>query len=532
MYWHLDTSCTLTCCVHQVFFTKVPPTVTSHQLIQLFTACGEVLHVELFTPWPGAKISKGCGLVEFAHNDAASAAVHSLHQAFTWPHSHSPLVVEWVDSRRQQANRATKLNKAAAAAAAAVQEHPMRRALAVSMEKDTAAISSAMFGAGGQYSSTVPLQQYNSRRASMPPLQQGWAQQAMALGPQAVHMQQQLQQAGMLQTSQGLIATDPAWQYRQLQQQQQTAADANAAASSLYYQRQLQHSNSGGSGTYSYDTSGSLAMTIASTISNGSTVMTVSQNDLSSSSLAACPVSSATAAGLNRSDIYSTSVSSPITSETALAMTAAAMGVGRMDPSWQQLQQNMMMLQPLANPADDQTSGQTLLVPNTTSGLVQERQLAAAAAAAQLPMSVGVTTAMYTGASGLTAAEAKMLLQQQSQYHTGYASLANASSGPLQQQWWAQQPQLPQQMQKDESSVIIVPLSMRQLQVMSGILPEVPRMTGAQACLTAGGGGGSVQLMLTGRMSDVQSGYSVVSMLLAKMGVEEPLMPAMAQRTG
>lgn len=80
--------------------------------------------------------------------------------------------------------------------------------------------------------------------------------------------------------------------------------------------------------------------------------------------------------------------------------------------------------------------------------------------------------------------------------------------------------------------MIIVPLTMRQLQVMSGILPEVPRATGAQACLTASGGDGSVQLMLTGRMSDVQSGYSVVSMLLAKMGIEEPLMPAMAQRTG
>eukprot|EP00775_Hariotina_reticulata_P011197 gene11197-11347_t len=98
-----------------VFFTKVPPTVTAHQLIQLFTSCGEVIHLELFTPWPGAKISKGCGLVEFASADAASAAVHSLHQAFTWPHSHSPLVVEWVDSNRQAANRASKARSASGA---------------------------------------------------------------------------------------------------------------------------------------------------------------------------------------------------------------------------------------------------------------------------------------------------------------------------------------------------------------------------------------------------------------------------------
>ncbi|WIA11222.1 hypothetical protein OEZ85_011349 [Tetradesmus obliquus] len=140
------------------FFTKVPPTVTAHQLIQLFTACGDVVHVELFTPWPGAKISKGCGLVEFAAPEAAAAAVASLHQAFTWPHSHSPLVVEWLDAKRQAANRASKLvkhgsgdsttNMRRAAAAAAADQEP-RMAAAVGYGSHSGHIT----GVAGQVSS-------------------------------------------------------------------------------------------------------------------------------------------------------------------------------------------------------------------------------------------------------------------------------------------------------------------------------------------------------------------------------------------
>lgn len=453
--------------------------------------------------------------MEFATVNAASAAVHSLHQAFTWPHSHSPLVVEWVDSKRQQANRANKLSKAAAAAAAAANEHPMRWAHAMPMDKDTTAMAAAMFGTGSTLNGTVPITQYNSRSAPLPRLQPSWPQAAVAWGQQAA--------------------------LRQLQQQQ-VATDAIATAG-VYYPRQLQHSSSAGSSVYqsSYDTSGPLAGHIGSSISNASSLMTLSPQDASSSSLVTCPTSSAVTAGMNITSLYAQAgIQSPSCTEPALAVAAAAaMGVSRADSIWQQLQQqNIMLLQPLSNPVEDKSSSQAVLLSNASAapGYVQDQP--ATAVAAQL----GNATALYAGAGSLAPAGPGVMLVQQTpqQLQSGYASLINASSMPLQhqpqQQWWVQQAQqqLPavQQLQKDESCVIIVPLTLRQLQVMSSILPEVPRMTGAQACLTASNVDGSVQLMLSGRMSDVQSGHSVVSMLLAKLGVDEPLMPAMAQRTG
>jgi len=96
--------------------------------------------------WPGAKISKGCGLVEFATADAASAAVHSLHHAFTWPHSHSPLIVEWVDSNRQASNRANKARSVAAAAAASNDVGASRRTLATLGESRRGAEGAAGMG--------------------------------------------------------------------------------------------------------------------------------------------------------------------------------------------------------------------------------------------------------------------------------------------------------------------------------------------------------------------------------------------------
>lgn len=506
----------------QIFFTKVPPTVTAQQLIQLFTSCGDVIHVELFTPWPGAKISKGCGLVEFAHVDAAAAAVNSLHQAFTWPHSHSPLVVEWVDSKRQQANRANKLSKAAAAAAVAASDRTMHRTLTVPMDKQLS--SGSVYGSGaGLLNGSTALQQQNSLSAPLPQLQQAWAQQPTMWSPQTGYLLPQQQLASM---SAGMVEAE--WLLRQ---QQQNAVNST-------YPTALRHSISGTSSLMSgVDRSASLATTITSTISNGSTVFNMTPNDFSNNSLA-CPASTPIVpAGANSSELYSNlMLRSPNRSEVGIGK-AAAMGLGasNLDPVWQQLQQqNVMMLQPLSSTAEEQISGSALLLPNGSSALATEYQnasLGSMLGTSQNMLKAGNLSALYSNASGLATPEVDLFLQQQQiQMRTPPLMGAASSRPPLQpqqQQWWNQQPA---QLHKDEASVIIVPLTLRQLQVMSSILPEVPKLTGAQACLTPGSVDGSVQLMLSGRMSEVQSGHSVVSMLLTQLGIEDPLMPAMAQR--
>lgn len=204
----------LSASVLQVFFTKVPPTVTQNQLIQLFTACGEVAHLELFIPWPGAKISRGCGLVEFTSSSAAAAAVHSMHQQFTWPHSHSALVVEWVDRNRQSANNAKKA-RACATNGFGMTGSPGSMPVSNSLRADHQAAAAAGFwrpahaGAGPMGfagSSSMPqaqllqLQQQagvgrNSHSCPLPQLPPGW---------QVVGTAQQLPPAGRVARPAGI----------------------------------------------------------------------------------------------------------------------------------------------------------------------------------------------------------------------------------------------------------------------------------------------------------------------------------------
>lgn len=521
----------------QVFFTKVPPTVTTHQLIQLFTACGEVIHVELFTPWPGAKISKGCGLVEFARGDAAAAAVDSLHQAFTWPHSHSPLVVEWLDSKRQAANRASKLCKQSSSDGAA---GPIRRALTVPMDRNATSAAglatSAVYSspAGAAYASapgqlgTQQHPQHGSRSCPLPRLQPAaagaWVPAAYAAYMHPGMLPQVHEQAD----------------YSQQQQQGDAAAAAAAIAASGAYWWPLHPVSSGtASATSTYDNSGSMAgLTASSTLSNSSTVMQLAPADMSASSLACFSVSSA-AVQLGNTTEYSQQdmasfrgCQSPVAAAaTSLAMAAtAALGAGRSHPAWQQLQQqNIMLLQPISNPMEDvgaAGAAGSRLLPAASSGFAAERQalqMSSAAAAA----AAGGGGAVYTS---LPAASGSLPQQQ-----LAYAQLA-ACSRPLQQQqqqqlrWWSGYQQAPAAAAAapagSDECMIMLPLSARQLQVMSAVLPEVPRLTGAKALLSGCSIGSGVQLVVTGQASEVRAAHSVVAMLITNLGVDEPLLPA------
>jgi hypothetical protein len=45
-------------CLLQLFFAKIPPSVSSGEVESLFKAFGEVVEVNLFKAWAGAKSSK------------------------------------------------------------------------------------------------------------------------------------------------------------------------------------------------------------------------------------------------------------------------------------------------------------------------------------------------------------------------------------------------------------------------------------------------------------------------------------------
>jgi hypothetical protein len=504
----------------QAFFTKVPPTVTDHQLIQLFTACGDVVHVELFTPWPGAKISKGCGLVEFAQPEAAAAAVASLHQAFTWPHSHSPLVVEWLDAKRQAANRANKLIKQGSGDSSTHMRRTAAAAAAAAEPAAHASHSAHLVGVPGQMGMQ---QQYSSRSCPLPRLQPqqlpgGWVQPGWAGAGGA--------QQGVAYARSSIVP-----QVQQLQPQ---------LTASYAYQQQQQQGDLSGAGRYwwplqsvsgavsCYDTSSGLGMTAGSTMSTISTssslVAPITSADLSTGSLTCCSVGSPAmcipGADMLPQQQQQQQQCHPETLQ-AYAGSGCQSPIGTAEPSLVMPGGgNLMLLQPML----DEVQGQAMYMLGGSSGMVQMGAAAAAAAGSYAGGSLALQPPQY---QQLAAAQTSSAL-----YAAAAGAAASKPAKQQQQQWWAHQQAcsqpLQQQQQQQQAAVrgeamMVLPLSGRQLAGMSAVLPEVPRLTGAKAYISADCGGRGVALVLTGRAGEVSAAHSVTALMLGNMGVEEPL---------
>eukprot|EP00879_Flechtneria_rotunda_P000891 GHRR01001018.1.p1 GENE.GHRR01001018.1~~GHRR01001018.1.p1 ORF type:complete len:597 (+),score=253.23 GHRR01001018.1:210-2000(+) len=461
------------------FFTKIPPTVTSQQLIQLFTACGEVVHLELFTPWPGAKISKGCGLVEFTSRDAAAAAVNSLHLAFTWPHSHSALVVEPVDSKRQAVNRAAKATKTAT-------EPTIRRGAAV-----------------------------NGSR-SHPALMHGSALLCSRSGPHTAWLQQS--SAGRLQWALPASAA-PAVSYVP-----QLARTVSNGSGSL--PEQCQHLDNG---LYTVDASGG-SFSSASSFSVydnssplsapnplSSTMMALSAQDVSSSGFVT--------SGLGCLSRQASGIDSMLTVDTSLLgmglPAASAAPVNVIEEFYGQpngLQGVVMLQQQMQAP--DQQGNKMFVLPASAAAVSSDSQQLAA----RMNNPPGLFSAGLPANAGSMMPQQMNMQQQQFVCTPSGSTAAAAPQAPM--EWWGQQQQV-----HEDKIIALVPLSAKQVQAVAAAMAEVPKLTGAQACLASGSAAGSMQLILSGKANAVQSAHSVVAALMSNMGVFEPLMPGVVQMT-
>jgi hypothetical protein len=511
--------CFVCSCCLQAFFTKVPPTVTAHQLIQLFTACGDVVHVELFTPWPGAKISKGCGLVEFAQPEAALAAVASLHTAFTWPHSHSPLVVEWLDAKRQAANRASKLSKQGSGDSSS---HMRRTAAAAAAESGATAYASHSAHLGSVSAQLGMQQQYATRSCPLPRvqaqqlpsgyMQPGWPAAAGGGQQQGVAYAR----AGLMPQLQQL---PPQMAAPYAYQQQQQQGDMSATGS---YWWPLPNANGAPAG---YEHSGMLGMNVGSAMSTISTssslVAPISSADLSTGSLTCCSVGSP-AMCIPGIDIIAQQQLCQPEALQPYSSSGCQSPIGLSDPtlSLSGAAGSLMMLQPMA----DDVSGQGMYVLGGSSGMMQVANAAGAGTYTSMPASAGSLALQQQQYRQLAGVQASSAL---------YAASAGAAAGQpaKQQQWWAQQAcSGPMQQQAAGDVVTGLLLSSQQLPVVAPLLGEVPTLTGAKAFMAASSAG-SVQLVLAGQPAEVRSAHALIATLLRNSGLGEPLLqPAGMQR--
>jgi hypothetical protein len=507
-----------------VFFTKVPPTVSSAQLTQLFSAVGEVAALELFIPWPGAKISKGCGLVEYAHPGAAAAAVHSLNHKFTWPHSHSALVVEWVDRSRQSANgKAAKAARAAAAAAAAA--HSNAHAGLVHAPPHAA-------GAG------MPNAGMLSGRLSL--MQQQQLMQQMQM--QQMQMQQQQQQAAVQQPQQQqqlgssrscpLPQLPPGWQIIGTTQQLPPAAGSAAGmvpaaaagpAAVLQHQRRLLPSMAAGGAWSNSSDSLSSAWSVQSEAAPRASSTTSSIYDVSGSSSSQCSASvlqsvpAASSAWDQQQQAQMLALQQQQQQQQQLVQELAAYG-GHNQALQQMLQQNVLLLQAINSPINDKTprmqqQQQQQQILQLQAGLRGNTALASTGGVL-LPVSAD-PPAPYSASQGILAppmgvgAQPPLQLQQQQR-----VALAGVGAGGA-------------------ATCVALPLSQRQMSAMSAVLPELPKLAGAQAWISPPPQpGGALQLVLSGSLAQVQAAYTAAGMLLSSAGVDEPLPLALVQPGG
>ncbi|KAF6258452.1 hypothetical protein COO60DRAFT_1701321 [Scenedesmus sp. NREL 46B-D3] len=85
-----------------LFFAKVPPTALASEVELLFGSFGKLAEVNLFRAWAGAKHSKGCGLITYVDRHCAGSAISQLHGKYVFPGSDCPMVVEWMDLKKQR----------------------------------------------------------------------------------------------------------------------------------------------------------------------------------------------------------------------------------------------------------------------------------------------------------------------------------------------------------------------------------------------------------------------------------------------
>eukprot|EP00878_Enallax_costatus_P006737 GHUV01007063.1.p1 GENE.GHUV01007063.1~~GHUV01007063.1.p1 ORF type:complete len:848 (+),score=312.04 GHUV01007063.1:768-3311(+) len=79
---------------HTLFFAKVPRSASRSAVLELFSAFGEVVDLNLFAESPDAPLSKGCGLVMFAELDVALMALQQLGGKYMWAGMRSPMVLK------------------------------------------------------------------------------------------------------------------------------------------------------------------------------------------------------------------------------------------------------------------------------------------------------------------------------------------------------------------------------------------------------------------------------------------------------
>ena len=83
-----------------LFFARVAAAASDDEVARVFGTCGEVEELNLFRAWPGAKNSKGCGLVVFATPDGAARAIEVLHMRLTWDGADGVMVAERCNASR------------------------------------------------------------------------------------------------------------------------------------------------------------------------------------------------------------------------------------------------------------------------------------------------------------------------------------------------------------------------------------------------------------------------------------------------
>jgi hypothetical protein len=428
-------------------------------------------------------------------------------------------VVEWLDAKRQAANRASKLSKQGSGDSSS---HMRRTAAAAAVAESGAAAYASHSAQLGSVSAQLGMQQQCASRSCPLPrlqpqqlpngyMQPGWSAAAGVGG---------VQQQGMAYARQGMMP-----QLQQLQPQM--------ATSYAYQQQQRQQGDMSATGGYwwplnnnvngGYDgAAGMLGMTVGSAMGTLSTssslVAPISSADLSTGSLTCCSMGSPAMCMPGNDMITQQQFCQPETLQP-YGSSGCQSPVGLSDPSLSLggAAGSVMLLQPLA----DDAPGQGMYVLGGGNGMMQVANAAAAGSYTSMPASAGNLALQQQQYRQLAGAQTSSAL---------YAPAAGAAAGqPAKQQWWATQQACSGSVQQQAAagagdSATVLLLSNQQLGVVAPLLGEVPKLTGAQAFMAANNSVGAVQLVLAGQPAEVSSAHAVIVNLLRSNGLCEPLL--------
>lgn len=87
---HTVSGCALLCC--PCCSERVTPGMHKHPVLHARPCAAAVVSVSL----------QGCGLITYRDRSSAAAAIQQLHGEYTFPGSDCPMVVEWVDLKKQR----------------------------------------------------------------------------------------------------------------------------------------------------------------------------------------------------------------------------------------------------------------------------------------------------------------------------------------------------------------------------------------------------------------------------------------------